>query len=274
MNTEKTKYQINDPETGKRRWALILGGSKGLGLATAQKLASIGFGIIAVHRDRKADLHNIELNYQRIRSSGVPFLSYNSDAVMESKRRDLILKIRDAMPEGDKIGIMVHSIAKGHLNPMFENDRTVLSGADLQITVHAMAISLYEWTKELFDLALLANDTRIIAFTSEGSSRVLRYYAAVSAAKSALESIVRSIAMEFAQQGIRANCIQAGVTDTESLRRIPGSDSMMEVAARRNPSGRLTTAKDVANVVALLCSEEARWITGSVLKVDGGESLV
>ena len=95
----------------------------------------------------------------------------------------------------------------------------------------------------------------------------------VSAAKVTLEAITRSIALEFAPFGIRANCIQAGITDTASLRMIPGSDQLKEHAIKRNPFNRLTLPEDVANAVYLLSKDEAAWINGTILKVDGGENL-
>ncbi|HJT72820.1 MAG TPA: SDR family oxidoreductase, partial [Chitinophaga sp.] len=98
-------------------------------------------------------------------------------------------------------------------------------------------------------------------------------YAAVSAAKAALEAISRSIALEFAPVGIRANCVQAGVTDTRSLQMIPGSEQLIEHTKKRNPFQRLTTPEDVANVVYLLCKDEAAWINGAVIPVNGGEHI-
>jgi enoyl-[acyl-carrier protein] reductase I len=136
-----------------------------------------------------------------------------------------------------------------------------------------MAVSLYDWFKALFDEDLFADDARIISFTSEGARKVLPGYAAVSAAKASLEAISRNIASEFAPYGIRANCIQAGTTDTASLRMIPNSEKIKEVALKRNPFTRLTRADDVANAVYLLCKDEAAWINGCVIPVDGGEHL-
>ena len=136
-----------------------------------------------------------------------------------------------------------------------------------------MALSLYDWTKALIDAELFAADTRIISFTSEGNSRAWRGYAAVSAAKVTLEALTRNIALEFAAIGIKANCIQAGATETRAFQMIPGHKALKESALKRNPNGRLTTPEDVANVVYLLCTDEAKWITGTVIKVDGGESL-
>ncbi len=265
---------ITDRSEKDTLWALILGGSSGLGLATARKLSASGYGLIIVHRDRKTQLPEIEKHFDEIRSNGTKLISYNADAVLSDKRRELISAIRNNIPKTEKVGVLVHSIAKGHLKPMRSDNEDLLEGTDLQLTINAMAISLYDWTRDLYNEQLLAQDTRIIAFTSEGNTKALPYYGAVSAAKAALEAIVRNIALEYAGSGIKANCLQAGVTDTASFRRIPNSDRIKEAALRRNPHGRLTIPEDVANVVGLLCSNEAAWITGTVIKVDGGESLI
>jgi enoyl-[acyl-carrier protein] reductase I len=148
-----------------------------------------------------------------------------------------------------------------------------LTTDDFLLTINAMAISLYDWTKAVFEAELFHHDARIISFTSEGSLKPIPNYGAVSAAKATLEAISRQIAFEFAPFGIKSNCIQAGVTNTKSLQLIPNSEKIKEIAIRRNPFKRLTEPEDVANVVYLLCKEEAKWINGTVIKVDGGESL-
>ncbi|MBT8292755.1 MAG: SDR family oxidoreductase [Eudoraea sp.] len=254
-------------------WALVLGGSKGLGLASAKKLARNGYHILVVHRDRSMDMKDIANDFKEISNTGVQFKSYNQDAIQKSNRDDLIQKIRDFIPDDHKIKVLVHSIAKGNLKPMYSSSDNELSNQDFQITINSMAISLYDWVQALIKASLFADDSRIIAFTSEGSSKAVSNYGAVAAAKAALEAISRSMAMEFAELGIKSNCIQAGVTDTESLRRIPGSEKLIRHAKLKNPSARLTTPEDVADVVYLLCTEEAKWINGTVIKVDGGESL-
>ena len=95
----------------------------------------------------------------------------------------------------------------------------------------------------------------------------------MSAAKVTLEAITRNIALEYAPFGIRANCIQAGVTDTPSLRMIPGSEEIKKHSLLRNPFNRLTLPEDVANVVYLLSKDEAAWINGTIIPVDGGEHI-
>lgn len=257
----------------KKKWALILGGSSGLGLASAKKLASHGFNIIVVHRDRKSDLDRIKRDFDDIMQLGVGFFGLNQDAVHPDKRTQLLAGIKEKIGADGEIQILVHSIAKGNLKPMRSDTGKILDHQDFKLTLDAMALSLYDWTQMLVQERLFSPDSRIISFTSEGNIKAWPNYAAVSTAKVALESITRNIALEFAPLGIKANCIQAGMTETPSFHRIPGSKELKEHTLMRNPHGRLTTPEDVANVVYLLSREEAKWITGTVIKVDGGEHL-
>lgn len=254
-------------------WALILGGSSGLGLATAKKLAKHGMNICIVHRNSRAQIQEIEIAFDEIRNENVEFLSFNIDAFNVDKRTEVISELKTVLGEKGKIRTLVHSVAKGNLKPMISDEKSTLQNDDFQITINAMAISLYDWFKAVFNENLFAEDTRILSFTSEGNTKAWKNYAAVSAAKVTLEAITRNIALEFAEFGIRANCIQAGVTDTASLRMIPGSAEIKEHSLLRNPFSKLTQPEDVANVVYLLSKNEASWINGTIIKVDGGESV-
>jgi NAD(P)-dependent dehydrogenase (short-subunit alcohol dehydrogenase family) len=144
---------------------------------------------------------------------------------------------------------------------------------DMARTIHSMGTSLLGWTQSLHARGMFSADARVFGLTSEGNAVAWKGYAAVAAAKVALESVSRSIAVEMAHFGIRSNVIQAGVTDTPALRMIPGSDQLKAHARTRNPFGRLTTPEDVAGVIYLLSLPEAAWITGEVIRVDGGEAV-
>ncbi|MCG9972351.1 enoyl-ACP reductase FabI [Christiangramia crocea] len=254
-------------------WALILGGSSGLGYASAKKLAKHGMNIIIVHRDRRSEIPDIEDAFDEIRASGVKFESFNADAVKKESREELIEKIKDVLGEKGKIRTLLHSIAKGNLKPMIGDDQ-ILENIDLQITIDAMALSLYDWTQAVFRNKLFTKDARIISFTSDGNKKAWKNYAAVSAAKVTLEALTRSMALEFARHGIRANCIQAGITVTRSFQMIPGNETLRVHALKHNPFRRLTVPDDVANVVYLLSKDEASWITGTIIPVNGGEHLM
>ncbi len=148
-----------------------------------------------------------------------------------------------------------------------------LEEEDMARTIHSMGTSLLGWTQELLSRGMFAADARVLGLTSEGNEVAWKGYAAVAAAKVALESVSRSIAVEMAPYGIRSNIVQAGVTDTPALRMIPGSAHLKAQARTRNPFGRLTSPEDVANVIYLLSLPEAAWINGEVIRVDGGERI-
>lgn len=257
----------------KNYWALILGGSAGLGLASAKKLASHGCNIIIVYRSSRADVEMIEKEFETIKATGADLISFNKDAMSVEKRESVVQQIQEKLGSEGKIRVLLHSIAKGNLKPMIADEGATLQNDDLHLTLESMAISLYDWTKLLFEKKLFAADARVISFTSEGNKKAFKTYAAVSAAKAALEAITRNIALEFASYGIKANCVQAGVTNTLSFRMIPGHEELEEAAIKRNPFKKLTTPEDVANVVYLLSKDEAAWINGTIIIADGGEHI-
>lgn len=249
---------------------LILGGSSGLGLAAARKLAGHGMGICIVHRNTRADMRDILPQFDLIRETGVPFTAFNADASDERQRREIIAALHN---ERGTFRCLLHSVAKGSLKAMHGQEDTLLGQDDFAITSRNMAWNLHDWVQDMRQAGMFMEDARVLAFTSEGSRRAMKHYAAVSAAKAALEAIVRSMALELAPVGIRANCIQAGITPTASMKRIPGSERMIEEACARNPFGRITSPEAVAGAVYLLCREEASWINGSIIPVDGGEHI-
>ncbi|HEY9260963.1 SDR family oxidoreductase [Chitinophaga sp.] len=249
-------------------WALILGGSSGLGLASARKLAAHGMNICIVHRNTRVELPAIEQALGDIKALGVQVLSFNIDLLNPEKRAEVLSQLQTAMGEKGRIRCLLHSIARGNLKAL-----PALSAEDFTMSIQYMALSLYEWAAETLHRQLFAADARILSFTSDGSYKAMQHYAAVSAAKAALETITRSMALEFAPQGLRANCIRAGITDTASLQKIPGSSELLAYGKERNPFQRLTTPEDVANVVYLLCKDEAAWINGAIIPVDGGTHI-
>ncbi|GAB6088456.1 SDR family oxidoreductase [Spirochaeta dissipatitropha] len=183
-------------------------------------------------------------------------LGSNSDAVQAA-----LAKLLD---EG-------HDAVSALVPPVYGDN--LIEKEDMDRTIYSMGTSLLTWVQALHADGMFAADARVFGMTSEGNDIAWRGYAAVSAAKTALEAVSRSIAVEFAPYGIRSNIIQAGVTDTPALKLIPGSGAMKAAARQRNPFGRLTTPEDVANVITLLSMPEAGWVNGSLIRVDGGEHI-
>lgn len=257
-------------------WALILGASSGFGEAAALAYAKAGMNVVGVHLDRRATQENAERIVRKIEELGRLAWFFNVNAADPERRRDVIQEVArrfDARGQHERLRVLLHSLAFGTLRPLVADDPDEqASQKQLEMTIDVMANSLVYWTQDCITAALLGRDSRIFAMTSSGAQSAWRGYGAVSAAKCALESHVRQLALELGPQGITANAICAGVTDTPALRKIPQSGKMLEAALLRNPMGRLTRPADVAATLVALSHPSTYWMTGNTICVDGGET--
>lgn len=264
------------------RWALILGASSGFGAAASKALAAAGMNIAGVHLDLRATLPHAKEVIADIEAQGVKALFFNTNAADPDKRGKVLDGLTAVLGSGETVHVLMHSLAFGTLRPFIpplaEDGAVATEGviepAQMDMTLNVMAHSLVYWTQDMVARGLLGRGSRIFGMTSEGSHRVVPNYGAVSAAKASLESHTRQLAMELGARGILVNCIQAGVTDTPALRKIPGNEKMVEATLRRNPSGRMTTPQDVAATIVALSHPEVKFVSGSVIFVDGGEDVV
>jgi len=260
------------------KWALVLGASSGFGAASCKALAPHGYDIVGVHLDRRATAANAENVAADIRRTGRQALFFNVNAADPERRSEVIEAVRqivEKQPGCTGIRSMLHSLAFGTLKPYVEDDQgRSIKSSDMNMTLDVMAHSLVYWTRDLLGAGLLRRGAAIFAMTSAGSHRVWPTYGAISAAKAALESHVRQLAVELAPFGISVNALQAGVTDTPAARKIPGSEKIFARALELNPGKRLTTPEDVAEVVVSLSQGHSAWMTGNVIRVDGGEDLI
>ena len=264
-----------DREENKKFWAVILGASSGFGGATAMKLAEDGYNIIGIHLDRQATMPNVEKIIKHIQSFGREAKFYNVNAADQFKRTEIVNELKTELNGQPVIKILMHSLAFGTLKPFVAtNNEQPITHAQMEMTLDVMAHSLVYWVQEICSANLFAKKGRVLAMTSSGGHTAIPYYGAVSAAKAALESHIRQLAVELGPMEIGVTAIMAGVTDTPALRKIPGNEDMIRVAETKNPRGRLTTPEDVAKVISLLCRDGGEWISGGMINADGGEDIV
>ena len=260
-----------------QKWAIILGASSGFGAACSLELARAGYSIFGVHMDLRSNLPKVQGVIDGIRTAGQDAVFFNMNAADEAKRGAALEAMQARLgqcepPSG--VNVLLHSLAFGTLRPFIAEGGEGITKAQMDMTLDVMANSLVYWVQDLVARGMLAEDARVFAMTSAGSHRVIPNYGAVSAAKAALESHVRQLACELAPRGIRVNAIQAGLTDTPAMRKIPGHERVVEYALEMNPSRRMTRVEDVAGALVSFCAPGTSWITGTVIRVDGGEDVI
>lgn len=261
-----------------KKWALVLGASSGFGEAASLALARAGRNVFGVHLDRKATLPNVERIRGEIAAAGGQSTFFNINAADPERRAEAIAEMkRQLEAEGNPGGVdlLLHSLAFGTLKPfVVEAAGEGITRPQMDMTLDVMAHSLVYWVQDVIAAGLMGPGSHVFAMTSAGGHRIWPSYGAVSAAKAALESHCRQLAVELVPRKIAVNAIRAGVTDTPALRKIPGNDRMIEHCLSIHPAKRLTTPADVAAVMVAVARPDTTWLTGNVLGVDGTEDLV
>jgi enoyl-[acyl-carrier protein] reductase III len=246
------------------RTALITGGSRGIGRATAIRLAEAG-----------AD---VAINYVTSQSAA----SEVADAIGKLGRRAIAIKADMSEPEDiasmlefvgsefGKLDILVSNAASGGFRQLMDASP---SNFDAAMHTNVRALMLLTQTA----LPLMRHDgprRKIIALSSHGSHRALPAYGLIGMSKAALESLVRHLALELGNQGINVNTLLAGLVETDSTRSFPGAElAFQEVASRRLVSGMALSPEAVADAILFLASPLSDLIQGQTLVVDGGEAL-
>jgi len=255
-----------------KEWAVILGSSSGFGAAACRELAKQGVNIYGIHLDRKGAMGSVNQFIDELKSYNIDVYFNNMSATDADKRSKVIKELKSF--DNIRVKILMHSIAFGTLKPVIDHDPSItLQQRQVEMTLDVMASSILYWTQDLFQAELLQKGSQIFAMTSSGGHRHWKSYGAVSAAKASLESYCRQLAFELSQYNIAVNALQAGVTDTPALRKIPENEKMIELALKLNPGKRLTLPEDVAKIIVNIGLSEETWLTGNTIRIDGGEDI-
>jgi NAD(P)-dependent dehydrogenase (short-subunit alcohol dehydrogenase family) len=233
--------------------------------------------VFGVHLDRRATLLRAQQVMVDIETLGRKAVFFNTNAADAARRARVLDGIAETLatdPAGS-VHFVLHSLAFGSLRSFIaDSPNDAVDEPQMEMTLRVMAHSLVYWVQDLVRRGLLVRGSRVYALSSIGAARVLPVYGAVSAAKATLESHARQLAVELAPHGIAVNCLRPGVADTPAVRAFEDHEAHIAAALERTPTGRLTTPEEVAKVLVALADPEITRISGAIIPVDGGESIV
>jgi len=244
--------------------AIVTGGGSGLGHAIARAFALKGARVAIAGRTRET-LASSAAAIEK--ECGAPVLTVAADV---AQPRDCERMVAEAVGRFGAIDILVNNAALFSSLPLIDADA---AEAARIFAVNAIgplnaARAMAKWAIEN------GRGGAIVNVSSIAAGRPVPGLGLYSASKAALESLTRSMAVEWAGKGIRINAVAPGHVKTEGVLADFRSGRLDETALRaRIPSGRIADGDDVADAVLFLCSERARHIVGHVLTVDGGEGF-
>jgi 3-oxoacyl-[acyl-carrier protein] reductase len=239
----------------KDKTAVVTGASQGIGRAITKELAIEGVKVFATARNE--DMLN-SLKDEVIAAGGVEPFIFVQDFVLQKGPR----KIADAA---------IHSL--GHVDILINNagrSEPMNATGDEEIWSRSMTLD-FDRPRQLTQLLLphfIKHNSGVIL--NLASTYELRMINGSAVAKAAIVVWSKQLAGQLGQYGIRVNCLQPGLIDTENIRRFFAADERRKFAASEIPLGDFGTPEDMASMAAFLVSPRARYISGTVVAVDGG----
>ncbi|PXV67981.1 NAD(P)-dependent dehydrogenase (short-subunit alcohol dehydrogenase family) [Dysgonomonas alginatilytica] len=254
-----------DQQILKGKYAIVTGGSDGIGLAIAKVFAGNGANIVLIARNEK----KLEQVKQDLSVYGVGIYTFAADLGVLPSVKTISEKILRTIP---KVDILINNAGIGRFIPFKETSEEAL---DLHINLNIRAP--YFLTQYLLE-SLIESKGNVINISSYFSHRMLsgRDSTAYSLTKGAIDSFTKSLAFEMGKKGVRVNAIAPGSIQTPQLnlnieKLTPHEqERFREMIQTIYPLGKIGEAEDVAQAALFLASDQAKWITGSIMSVDGG----
>ena len=243
----------------EQKIAIVTGGSSGLGYATVKKFTENDIFTFVIGRDE-----------EKLKRSCTEFARNCEPVVFDVTQLDkipaLIKKLAD---QKGRIDILVNNAGINQKKPLVE-----VSDEEFQKIIHTNVNSVFALSREVSKIMIAQKKGCIINISSMAAQYGLPYVISYSASKTAIDGMTRAMAVELSPLGIRVNAIAPGFIFTKmSSAALDGDPQRKQKVLARTPMGKLGMPEDVANAAYFLASDESSFMTGTVIPVDGGNSI-
>ena len=236
------------------RIAFVTGSSRGIGAGIAQRLAEDGAKLV-LHASKNGE--KINAVAERIRAAGGSADVVTGDLTISEVASQVV---RDAFAVHGALDILVCNAGAPASGPAVDLDAATID-RNIALNLRAVMLSTIEFAK-----LTRSPHGRVVLISSASAAHSVEGAALYSAAKAGAEAFIRCVAQELGQRGITLNSVQPGMT---ASREVP--PGMAEKVARWTALRRIGAPNDIADVVAFLASDEARWLTGATIPATGGQ---
>ncbi|MCC7442076.1 MAG: SDR family oxidoreductase [Bdellovibrionales bacterium] len=242
-------------------WALITGGTKGLGLSTAELLAAQGCQLLLSYR---SDTEGAEAAARELsKKFGVTVRTLACDQTENDATERLWTWA--ATESGGRLHHYVHNAAATAFKPLLEIQSHHIDKT-FNLTLKSLILALPKMKE------LMKGGGTVVTVSGMDTLRAVPLHGLLGVAKSALETLTAYVSHELGNDGVRANCVNPGFLRTDSTKKYLGPmfEPVAKAFAAMTPSGEDARLEDIASVIVFLLSEKSRWLNGQVLNADGG----
>jgi NAD(P)-dependent dehydrogenase (short-subunit alcohol dehydrogenase family) len=243
----------------RRKLAIVTGGASGLGLAITKRLV-------------ESEIHTIMIgrNEENLKEAATALGELCSYKVLDLADLKAIPQLISTITEEfGMIDILVNNAGINQKKPFTE-----VSDEDFQRIIQTNLTSVFVISREVVKAMLQQKSGCIINISSMAAQYGIPYVIAYTAAKTAIEGITKAMAVELSPEGIRVNCVAPGFIATNmSAKALDSDPQRKQKVLSRTPMGKLGEPDDVAGAVLYLVSDAAKYVTGVIIPVDGGNSI-
>lgn len=236
--------------------AIVTGAATGIGRAIAKRLAADGAAVVVNHLDTP---DRAEAVRGEIETEGGTAIAVRADV---SRRADFDNLFQTALERFGRVDVLVNNAAVALLRPISEATEDDIDTV-LSVNVKGMLFGCQLAARHLTE------GGRIVNISSSTTGLMLPGYGIYDMTKGAMEQVTRILSREVGHRGITVNAVAPGATETETYR-IGKSEEFLASLERMSAFNRLGRVEEIADVVAFVASDQARWVTGQVIRANGG----